>query len=101
MTNHPAFELPAELTIYTAQEVRDALQAWLGKDARAGATPLKISAQAVEAVDGAGLQLLAALAPMSVDWEIERPSPAFVAACRLLGLTDWLGDLDDATATMP
>jgi anti-anti-sigma regulatory factor len=90
MSTPPVFDLPAELTIYTAQETRDAMQAWLGKDARAASVPLRISAEAVEAVDGAGLQLLAALAPMSVEWRVERPSAAFALACRLMGLDAWL-----------
>lgn len=92
MAKNPAFDLPAELTIYTATETRESMLGWI-KTCEAGASgPLLISARDVEAVDGAGLQLLAALLPMDLEWSISDPSPPFAKACGLAGLLHWLPD---------
>jgi anti-anti-sigma regulatory factor len=84
------FELPAELTIYSAVETRDALLAWVAGHAASSSAHLKISARAVESVDGAGLQLLAALGSMGVSWELVAASEPFSEACRTMGLDSWL-----------
>ncbi|MDP3702356.1 MAG: STAS domain-containing protein [Hylemonella sp.] len=84
------FELPAELTIYTALETRDSLLAWAKELSAKGVSPLKISARQVGSVDGAGLQLLAALNTMELQWQLVDTSQPFGAACRLMGLQSWL-----------
>lgn len=84
------FELPAELTIYSAVQTRDALLAWATTQmAKAVAQP-KVSAANVTMVDGAGIQLLAALSNMGVSWQLVDASPVFIEACRTLGLRAWL-----------
>lgn len=84
------FELPAELTIYSALETRDALLAWVTLKSTQASSHLEVSARDVCEVDGAGLQLLAALSNMDLHWHLVAASPVFVEACRTLGLTDWL-----------
>jgi hypothetical protein len=84
------FELPAELTIYTAQETCDGLLLWVKEHSSKGGAMLKISAREVNAIDGAGLQLLAALSNMELNWQLVDTSVAFSDACRLMGLLDWL-----------
>ncbi len=84
------FELPAELTIYTSGETRDALLAWAKEHSAKAVSPLKISAREVGAVDGSGLQLLAALGNMELSWQLVETSQTFSDACRLMGLLDWL-----------
>jgi ABC-type transporter Mla MlaB component len=93
--------LPAELTIFSATETREALLAWLSQTGRAGAAdPLRLDASGVIDVDGAGVQLLCALGHQvesdSRAWQIVAPSGALLRACRVLGLSDWL---DRRTAT--
>ena len=56
----------------------------------AGSERLLISAANVAEVDGAGLQLLAALSNMDQSWQLVEPSKVFADACRLLGLNQWL-----------
>lgn len=82
------FELPCELNIYSAQETRDALLAWV--QGAQGREYLEISAREVAEVDGAGLQLLASLSHGETPWRLVEASAAFVEACRTLGLTPWL-----------
>ncbi len=84
------FELPAELNIYNAVDARDALLAWQTEQLAAGSERLLISAANVAEVDGAGLQLLAALSNMDQSWQLVEPSKVFADACRLLGLNQWL-----------
>ncbi|OYU46604.1 MAG: hypothetical protein CFE44_01195 [Burkholderiales bacterium PBB4] len=84
------FELPAELNIYSALETRDALLAWASEQAAKGPEFLEVSASHVQEVDGAGLQLLAALSHMDPPWRLVQASEAFCTACRSLGLTDWI-----------
>jgi ABC-type transporter Mla MlaB component len=83
------FELPEELTIYSAVETRDALLAWVaGQSAQAG--QLEVSARELKQVDGAGLQLLAALGNMDLPWRLVNVSSALSEACRIMGLSAWL-----------
>ena len=84
------FELPAELTIYSVMETRDSLLAWVERARAQTNAPLEISAAAVEAVDGSGLQLLAALSSMEVSWWLVQSSSAFTEACHTLGLSQRL-----------
>ena len=63
------FELPEELTIYSALETRDALLAWVTTQTDKSAKLLEVSAAKVREVDGAGLQLVAALANMDQGWQ--------------------------------
>jgi len=85
------FELPAELTIYSALETRDALLAWAADQTAASGSHLEVSAAQVMEVDGSGLQLLAALSNMDLSWKLVEASPVFKEACRTMGLTHWLG----------
>jgi ABC-type transporter Mla MlaB component len=84
------FELPAELTIYSAVETRDALLAWVTEQSAQAKSHLEVSARQVSDVDGSGLQLLAALSNMDLTWHLVDASAAFMDACRTMGLTDWL-----------
>jgi hypothetical protein len=86
------FQLPAELTIYSAMETRDALLAWVTEQTTRPNRTLEVSALQVREVDGSGLQLLAALTNMDLAWRLVDASPEFSDACRTLGLTDWLRD---------
>lgn len=52
-------------------------------------------------VDGSGLQLLAALTNMDLSWRLVDASPEFSDACRTLGLTDWLRDLQSTGTGYP
>jgi|CXWL01.1.fsa_nt_gi anti-anti-sigma regulatory factor len=86
-----SFELPAELTIYSVLETRDTLLAWVTEHGSRSSSQLEINAAQVEVVDGAGLQLLAALFNMDLPWRLIEPSEAFAEGCRTLGLGNWLG----------
>lgn len=87
------FDLPEELTIYTAVETRDALLAWLGAggahDADDAATRL-VSGQRVREVDGAGLQLLLSLGHLDQPWRLVQASAALTDTLHLMGLDAWL-----------
>ncbi len=85
-----AFELPAEMTIYSAMETRDALLAWIAEHAAQASQGLQISGANVMEIDGSGLQLLSALTHLEQPWYLAQPSPAIVNACATLGLGDWL-----------
>ena len=84
------FELPAELTIYSALETRDALLAWVTEHTAESGQAIEVSAKAVSEVDGSGLQLLAALSNMDLTWRLVETSQAFTEACRTLGLAHWI-----------
>jgi len=84
------FELPQEMTIYSAVETRDALLGWVTEQSAKSAKLLEISAAKVEEIDGAGLQLLAALSNTEQNWQLLNPSAAFVDACKAIGLSAWL-----------
>lgn len=84
------FELPAEMTIYSAVEIRDALLGWVTEQNAKSAKVLVISAAKVEEIDGAGLQLVASLSNTDQQWQLVNPSPAFTDACKALGLQAWL-----------
>lgn len=79
--------LPVEMTIYTAGDTAAALRAWLDSAPADGA--LQVLGDAVAEIDGAGLQLLAALsnslasAHRIVEWST--PSATLSRACRMLG----------------
>lgn len=79
--------LPAELTIYTAAQTR---QAWLDLPAAATDEPLRLQASAVAEIDGAGLQLLVALrhslAAQQRALHLLEPSPTLRTACARSGL---------------
>ncbi|OIN91952.1 MAG: hypothetical protein AUJ20_09065 [Comamonadaceae bacterium CG1_02_60_18] len=85
-----AFELPEELTIYSAVETRDALLAWVTGQAAKSAKLLDISGAKVREVDGSGLQLLASLSHTDQPWRMVNPSPALTEACAHIGLGAWL-----------
>lgn len=84
------FELPSELNIYSALETRDALLAWVTAQVAEGRDHLEISARNVAEVDGAGLQLLAALSNMDHHWRLVETSTPFTEACQTLGFGSWV-----------
>lgn len=84
------FELPAEMTIYSAVEIRDALLTWVTEQSAKSVKVLELSAAKVEEIDGSGLQLVAALSNTDQPWQLKNPSPVFVDACKALGLQAWL-----------
>ena len=84
------FELPTELNIYSAMETHEALMGWAAEQTAKGVDALRVSAHQVQEVDGAGLQLVAALANTPPGWRLVHASTAFVEACTTLGLTAWL-----------
>jgi len=89
----PVFSLPAELNIYSVLETRDQLLAWATTQTTQTTQSkgeLQISAKEVAEVDGAGLQLLAALSNMEQPWRLVEASTAFTEACTVLGLSRWL-----------
>ena len=83
------FALPSALTIYSALETRDALLAWVAERSHKS-SHLELSASKVDEIDGAGLQLLAALTNAQQDWHLVDTSAVFTEACRTLGLGHWL-----------
>jgi len=89
------FELPEEMTIYSAVETRDALLAWVTEQSAKSARMLHISGAKVSEIDGSGLQLLASLAHMDQPWQLVEPSEALREASKTMGLGDWL---DEQTA---
>ncbi|MDD2881548.1 MAG: STAS domain-containing protein [Rhodoferax sp.] len=86
------FELPEEMTIYSALETRDALLAWVTEQSAKSVKVVEISAALVSEIDGSGLQLLASLAHMDQPWRLVDPSDALLDAGKTLGLGDWLNE---------
>ncbi|MBP6718388.1 MAG: anti-sigma factor antagonist [Rhodoferax sp.] len=84
------FELPSELNIYSALETKDALLAWASAQTADAQEHLEVSARDVAEVDGAGLQMLAALSNMGLGWRLVETSEVFADACRTLGFSQWL-----------
>lgn len=91
------YQLPGELTIYSAMETRDSLLAWIAAQSAKSGHTLEVSAADVQEIDGAGLQLLAALSHADLPWRLLDPSDALVGACSSLGLTDWLNQVSAAS----
>ncbi len=91
------FELPEEMTIYSAVETRDALLAWVTEQAAQSSPVLEISGAKVREVDGSGLQLLASLSHTEQTWHMRHPSASLVEACAQIGLSDWLAAQTAAT----
>ncbi len=84
------FDLPDEMTIYSAVETRDKLLAWTSEQSSKNADVFEVSAAHVTEIDGAGLQVLAAWVNMDQPWKILQPSAAFTHACEAMGLVQWL-----------
>lgn len=97
------FQLPSEFNIYTAVETRDALAAWLAaKPSKGIHGELRLSAKDVSEVDGAGLQILAALSNSGESWSLVDASSPFVEACQAIGLSNWVHSLEsDASKGTP
>jgi anti-anti-sigma regulatory factor len=97
---NPELALPAELTIYSAAELRRQLLAHV--DAHAQDDACCIDASAVDQVDAAGVQLLVSLArtlaPLGRTLQLGQASPALVAACESLGLSASLLDVNTERA---
>lgn len=88
------FQLPSELNIYTAVETRDALAAWLaGRQVKGAHHELQLSALGVNEVDGAGLQIIAALSNSGENWRLVDASSPFLEACHALGMSNWVNSL--------
>lgn len=83
--------LPAELTIYTVNEVAPQLQGWLHHDI----SVLEVQADAVSEIDAAGIQLLVALDKQlhaqDARLTLIEPSASLRSACERLGVTRLLG----------
>lgn len=81
-------QLPAELTIYVAAELRSPWLTWLDRDA-GDAEEACADGAAVEDIDAAGLQCLLALsrslAARQQRLRIDAASPALRQACQRLG----------------
>ena len=92
------FELTPEWNIYSALESRDALLGWASEQSAKGHDMLEVSAANVSEIDGAGLQLLAALGNQEISWKLVDASEAFIEACKLLGFNDWIEALDSDKA---
>jgi ABC-type transporter Mla MlaB component len=92
------FELTPEWNIYSALESRDAFLAWASEQAAKGHDQLEISAAQVSEIDGAGLQLLAALGNQEISWRLVDASEVFIEACKTLGFHAWLDALDTSSA---
>lgn len=90
-----SFELPEEMTIYSALETRDSLLAWVTEQSAKSSKLLQISGAKVSEIDGSGLQLLASLAHMDQSWQLVDPSKVLLDAAKIMGLGDWL---DEQTA---
>ena len=86
------FELPEEMTIYSAVETRDALLAWVAEQSAKSAKLLEISGANVREVDGSGLQLLASLSHLDQPWRLIAPSAVLLEAGQNLGLSAWLDE---------
>ncbi len=84
--------LPAEMTIYSAGELRRQLLAHM--DAHAEDEVCCIDGGAVDQIDAAGVQLLVSLArtlaPLGRTPQLGNASPALRAACESLGLSHHL-----------
>lgn len=83
-----ACTLLPELTIHEAASAADALRAWLVNAEPTPGLTLTVDGRAVQDIDGAGLQLLAALrgsvAARGQQLAIDLPSPALARALALL-----------------
>ena len=86
------FELPEELTIYSAVDTRDALLSWVAEQSAKSSKLLEVSAAKVREVDGSGLQLLASLSHMDQPWRLIEPSAVLLDAGQTLGLSAWLDE---------
>ncbi len=84
------FDLPQEMTIYSAVETRDALLAWVTEEVAKSSKLLQVSAAQVSEIDGSGLQLLASMAHVDQPWQLVNPSAALQEACKTLGMDAWL-----------
>ncbi len=87
--------LPSELTIFTVGELHPQWLAWLADATQPGRETAQLEATAVDAVDGAGLQLLLSLkrtlADRGVKVTLTDPSHTLCQACEALGLAETLG----------
>ena len=94
-------QLPAELTIYVATELRQPWLEWLEGDAGDAADAL-VDGRAVEEIDAAGLQCLLALA-RSLELRQQRlrlvqPSETLRLACLRLGARHLMAEPEGADA---
>ncbi len=88
MSDNAMRTLDPELTIYTVAQVRGQMLGWLAEGAEDG--DFVLDAAGVADVDGAGVQLLAALARSLAAQQrtlrLAAPAPALREACGRLGL---------------
>ncbi len=89
--------LGAELTIYTASETHAGWLAWFASTADRhddAAVAVGVDARAVEAIDGAGMQLLLSLQrslqARGLALDLCEPSAELLAACAVMGTGDRL-----------
>lgn len=92
--------LPAELTIYTVTELHPQWLAWAAAHVDGDAT---VEADAVQDVDGAGLQLLLALhrqlSQHGHRLQLQAPSTPLQRACTALGLQAWWAEVAPTCST--
>lgn len=89
-----AFQLPAELTIYSVGATRDALLEWLTQQDPKPGDRVEIDAAHVDDIDGAGIQLLGALtktlSERGVLWQVNDASTHLMEICGVMGSRHWL-----------
>ena len=83
-----ALVLPAELTIYAVGELRPTWLQWINRNGG----DWRVDGAAVAEVDGAGIQMLLALAHSAAaerqPFVVENPSETLATACRTMGLQE-------------
>jgi hypothetical protein len=89
------FELPSELTVYTAQDTLAAFRAWRDLNGIDEGVPISIAAHKVSEVDGWGLQFLASLRNTGYPWTFSDVSVTVENACSAMGLKSWLKDASE------
>ncbi len=88
------FDLPGELTIFSAAETRTALLVWLAGLPAESEQPIELDAGQVLDLDGAGVQLLCAFSALMSRrdraWQLASPSDTLIQRCRTAGLSAWI-----------
>lgn len=88
------FDLPGELTIFSAAETRTALLVWLAGLPAESEQPIELDAGQVLDFDGAGVQLLCAFSALMSRrdraWRLASPSDTLIQRCRTAGLSAWI-----------
>lgn len=90
VTSTACLVLPEELTVYHVSQLREDWLAWLARTA----STVRVDGAGVSQVDGAGIQLLAALLrtldTRQVAWQLQAGEGALREALHIFGLDGWL-----------